>query len=100
MILLSKKPVTLAEVKALANNLEENKDLQDYMKAFTKLSKDKAEKLAEEIRGLNNVKIREENVVKIVDFLPQSQEDVGKIFNNVNLTEEETNAILAIVKNY
>jgi|SRR3989338_674296 len=100
-MITEKKPLTLAEVKEYLKDFdEENKVINDYLKAFSKLSKADADKLSAEIRALNNMKIREENIVKIADILPKEPEDVNKIFNDVSLTEEESNAILTIVKKY
>lgn len=100
MIVINKTPVTLAEVKARATNLDEKKPLFEYLKKFVNLDKAKADKLIQELRDLNNIKIREENLVKIADILPQNAEDVNKIFNEVGLSEDEVSAILNIVKNY
>lgn len=100
MTIHSKKPLTLAEVKEIVKGLEEKQEIKDYLKRFASLSKEKAMKLKEEIISLNNMRIKEENVIKIVDFLPKDAEDVNKIFVDTGLTEEETNAILEIVKKY
>jgi len=100
MKILNKTPVSLAEVKDIVDKLEEKEELKAYLKKFAKLKKEKAEKLKEEIRALNNPKIKEENVIKIVDFIPKDAEEIGKIFSEVNLNEEEINAILNITKNY
>lgn len=100
MIILNRTPVTLSEAKSLINNLEDNKNLSDYFKKFSSLSKEDSLKLVEEIRALNNLKVREENLIKLADFSPESSEDINKIFNDVSLTEEEINSILAIVKKY
>lgn len=99
-MILNKTPLTLAQVKAYASGLEENKVLVDYLKAFSNLSKEKAESLLAEIHALNNPKIKEELAVKVVDLLPQDAEDVNKIFLENSLSEEETQALLAVVKNY
>jgi len=99
-MILNRKPLSLAEVKAHLKEMDSNKPVSDYLKNFANLSKDKAEKLSEEIRGLKNPKIREENIVKIVDFLPKDSEDVNKIFTEVSLSEEEANSIVEIVKKY
>ena len=90
----------MAEVKEVVVKLEERQALKDYMKKFTKLSKDKAEKLIEEVKALKNLKIKEENLVKLADFLPRDAEDLNKVFTEVNLNEEEINAILEITKKY
>src|SRR3989344_4809351 len=99
-MILEKTPITLSEVKEIVKDLEEKQVLKDYLKKFTKLSKDKVVKLKEDLRKLNNLKIKEENIVKIVDFMPKDAEDINKIFTEVTLTEAEINAILEVVKKY
>ena len=99
-MILSKTPVTMAEANEIIKKLEDKQPLQDYMKNFTKLTKDKAEKLRKEITDLNNMKIKEEQIIKIVDFLPTEKEELNKIVMDVTLSEEESNAILEITKRY
>jgi DNA-directed RNA polymerase subunit F len=99
-MILSKTPVTLGKVQEIVKPLEEKQELKDYLKKFVKLKKDKAEALVKEITGLNNLKIKEEHIVKIADFVPKSAEELNKIFTDVSLTEEETNAILEITEKY
>ncbi len=99
-MILSKKALNLAEVNEYTKNQENNPVLADYLKAYGKLSLKEASELSEELTALNNMKMKEEHVVKIVDFLPKDSEDLSKIFNDVTLNEEETNSILAIVKKY
>lgn len=96
----AKKPVTLAEVKEIVKDMDEKDELKAYLKKFTKLSKDKADKLAEDIKSLNNPKIREEDVVKLVDFMPEEKEDLNKVLAESSLSEEETNAILGVITKY
>ncbi len=99
-MILSKKPLTLAEVNSYIPKSEEKKPIQEYLKKFLLLPKDKADKLIEELRALNNLKLKEENLIKIVDFLPKSQEDLNKLVAESNLSEAEINAILEITKKY
>lgn len=99
MILINKKPVTLAEAKVLAGDLGERKELEEYFKTFSKSDKAKSDKIVEAMKALDNVKIKEDDCVKVADFLPQNSEEVNKIFNSVGLTEEEINSIISIVKN-
>lgn len=93
-------PITLVETKEIIDKLEEHDELKKYLKKFTKLKKAEADKLKSELNSLNNIKLKEEYVVKVVDFLPKTSEAVRKIFIDVSLTEEETNAIIDIVKEY
>lgn len=99
-MILDKKPVPLAEVESYVTNLEEKKSLHSYIKKFSKLTKEKAKSMAESIRALNNPKINEEDIVEILDFLPEDAEDLNKIFTEVSLSEEESNVILEIVKKH
>jgi DNA-directed RNA polymerase subunit F len=99
-MILSRKPVALAEVNALVPKSEEKKPIHDYLKKFVVLSKADADKLVAEVRALNNPKLKEEHLIKIADFLPKDAEDLNKILNDVSLSEAETNTILEIVKKY
>ena len=94
------KPLSLAEVNELIGDIDERKDLKDYIKRFGNLSKEDSVKLSEEVRGLDNMKVKEEHVVKIADFVPKTAEELNKIFTDVSLDEEECNKILEIVKGY
>ena len=100
MIVLSKKPLSLGEVKEYIKNDDEKKALIEYLKNFTLVEKEKAVKLAAELSALKNHKIKEENIVKIIDLKPSDLDDVNKIFVDASLTEEEANVVLEIVKKY
>tara|TARA_B100000315_G_C14478315_1_gene541685 strand:- start:132 stop:431 length:300 start_codon:yes stop_codon:yes gene_type:complete len=95
-----KTPITLAHVSEYIDASEKDKPIVAYIKKYNKLSKADADKLIEEIRALDNPKIREETIIKIVDMHPEDAEDLNKIFLEVSLTEEESNSILALVKKY
>ena len=99
-MIINQKPVSLAEVKGYIKESDDKKVMSDYIKKFNKLTKDKADKLIEEVRALGNPKINEVGLIKIADFLPQDSEELNKLFSEVNLTEEEATAILNIVRNY
>ncbi len=99
MKVLDLKPVHLAEVKELTKDLEE-KNLTLYLKKFGNLDLKKSNELAEEIIKLDNMKIKDDDVVKIVDFLPRNIEELNKIFKDLSLDEKEANDVLEIVKKY
>jgi len=93
------KPLSLAEVKEYLKNVE-NPVMHDYLKKFCNIEPKEAEKLASEIRALNNPKVKESHIVKIVDFLPKDAEEVNKIFSDVSLSDEEANSFAEIAKKY
>ncbi len=93
------KQLSLVEVKNIVEKLEEKKDISAYLKKFGKINLKQAEKIRKELEALDNLKIKSEDIVKIIDLLPEDASDVNKIFTDVNLTEDEINKILEIVKN-
>lgn len=90
----------MAEVAEIVKNMEGREELKEFLKKFNKLTQDKALKMAEDIKGLNNPKIKTDDVVKIVDFMPETSEELNKIITESSMSEEETNAVLEIVKKY
>jgi DNA-directed RNA polymerase subunit F len=99
-MIISTKPLSLAEVQELLKETEDKKPVHEYLKKYTKISASEGKKLQEELKELKNVKIKEEYFIKIIDFLPRDAEEVHKIFHDVSLDEGEVNAILDIVKKY
>ena len=106
-----KKPLTLAEVQEIVNERfkkvkEENDEnhrlgsVHDLLKKVVKLKPEQAKKLKEELLSLGIVKLKEKDIVKIVDFLPEDAEDIRKLFfgQGINLDENEINSILEKVK--
>lgn len=78
---------------------EEGKEiLVKYLKKFNKASKEEAKKIREGMVELNNPKVKEYHIAKVIDFLPDTSEEINKIFIDSNLNEEETNKIIEIVK--
>jgi len=95
----SMKPLSLIEAKELVGE-SENKQLEQHLKRFIKLKKQEAGKLRKELEELENLKIKGEYIVKIIDLLPEDASDVNKIFVDVSLDENEIKQILEIVGKY
>ena len=98
MNVINRIPLPLTAVREYIKDLDENKPIVTYCKKFCKQSKEEVEKLIAGLRNLNNPKVHEELIIKITDISAQDAEDLNKIFLEVSLTEEEANAILALVK--
>ena len=97
-MILTKKPLTIAEAQSFVKNIEEKKPLHNYFKKFSTLSKADAEALLKKLKALNNVKLNDEALVHLVDFAPLDVEDINKILIDVSLSEEEAQAVLAIIR--
>lgn len=99
-MILDKKPLAIAEVKEYVKDIEGKEALINYLKKFGKLPKNDVKKIEEKIKAVDNLKIKDRDVVKVIDFLPKDKEDVSKIFIENNLNDEETKALLEIIKDY
>jgi DNA-directed RNA polymerase subunit F len=96
-------PLDMEEVKTLLGSLEDSekkKQIEAFIKKFSKIASGKAEQLRKELNDLGLAKLKREDIAKIVDLLPKDSQDLNKIFVDVSLDEDETNKILEIVKPY
>lgn len=99
----SVKPLTMTEVKGIISKLDENdkiKAVSFHIKKFTKLDAADAKKMREEISGLNNAKLKEQDIAKILDIIPKDAEDIRKIMIDTDLDQNEITQILTIIKKY
>lgn len=94
------KPLSLAEIRELLDE-EKNKELISFIKKFVKLTPAKAKELRKELESLNIIGLREEEIVKIIDLLPEDAEDLRKITSSeISLKQDEIQKILEIVQKY
>ena len=78
---------------------EDNTDVKGFIKKFTKLKPKEAKELKKKLIELDMMKLRAEQIVKIIDLLPENQEDLNKIVD-ISLDENETKKILETVKEF
>lgn len=94
------RPLTMAEAKKISEGNGEKEEIKDYFKKFLKLKYKEADEMEKELKGLNNHKIKEEHIVKIVDLLPESASEINRIFTDVGLDEKEIKQIAEIAAKY
>lgn len=94
------KPLTYAEVLELVGEGERAKKVTSFIKKFYKLKPADSKKLSEELRSLDLMKLKDDYIVSIVNFLPQDASDLIKILPDTSFDQEEINKILDIVKKY
>ncbi len=100
MVIIESRPLTLAEVADLAGDGEKADKVKDFIKKFTKIEIKKVEEMKEELRGLNLLKLKEQHIVKIIDFMPTDSVGLVKIIPDVSFDQDEVNKILEVVKKY
>jgi DNA-directed RNA polymerase subunit F len=101
-MILDRNALTMNEVKILIENIEDNEkkiEVESYLKKFMKTKSTNNEKMKNELENLGFLKIKNEHIIKIVDFIPEDASDLNKILVDTSLNEDETNKILEIVKN-
>jgi DNA-directed RNA polymerase subunit F len=103
---VSEKPVTLGEVQKILEK-EKKGELDyvqrlayDYVQKFAPIDAERAEKLKEELLALE--KLREHQVVAIIDLMPETKEDLEILFQKerVRPGEEDFKKILEVVEKY
>ncbi len=106
MKIIESRPVPMGVAKEimLSKNSEEltyeQKLAVEHLSKFTKLEKEKAEKLFEELSQIT--KLSPQIIVQIVDILPQTADELRVILaaEKISLKEDEMKKILETVKKY
>lgn len=100
-MILDRQPLNLFEVKEILENMSDNEkktQMELYLKKFSKIKLEQIKKIKQGLQALDLLKIKNQHIAKIIDFLPEDASDLNKIFIDVSLTEDETNKILGIIK--
>jgi DNA-directed RNA polymerase subunit F len=107
MNILSEKTISDVEAKEILESREnegelryEQKNALELLKKFVKLDKEKATSLSEELAKIE--KLRERQIVAIINFLPEDRDDLRAVLQKEYsmLTDEEINLVLETVKKY
>jgi DNA-directed RNA polymerase subunit F len=95
------EPLSMAEALEYIKGEEETETkVADFIKKFNKLKPKEAKELRVQIESLGFMKVKPEYSVKIVDILPETIEELNKIFVDVTLEDDEANKILDAVKKF
>jgi DNA-directed RNA polymerase subunit F len=97
----NQKAISMPEVlEYISGKSEGEEKTKIFIKKFIKLSTKDAKEMNEKLEKLDLMKIKPEDIIKIIDMLPQTEEELNKIFVGINLDENEMKNILDIVKEY
>lgn len=93
--------LSMAEVTPyIKKDADSEVDLIGFIKKFGKLNSKQSKELREKIEKLDFVKVNEMHIVKIIDLMPETAEELNKLFTDVSLNEDETNKILETTKEF
>jgi len=108
--ILEEKPITMAELKEELDktkkrerelNFRANKT-QEYLSQFSKYDYNKVKELIEKINKLKIPRLKEEHIVKIVDVLPTTLDDLKTLLQGYTVTikAENMKKIVETVKKF
>jgi DNA-directed RNA polymerase subunit F len=75
-------------------------ELSGFIKKFSKISVKDSKNLRKKLEGLELIKIDGKDISKIIDLMPENEEELNKIFVGISLDEEEIKKILDLVKEF
>ena len=108
--LVGEKPISLAELKSRLQDIEtRDKELnfrgnkvKDYLNKVVKLNLDKSIELKQNLEKLDIPRIKDRQLIKIIDILPEDIEEVRALFSGetTTITQESMEKIVETVKPY
>ncbi len=103
---IEKKPVTIVKARAILKEIKKKNYAQnmafEYASKFSKLTEKKAEKLLEELSQAGIPRIKDRHLVKLVDIMPESPEEIRAVFlkEDITLNKEDIDKILEVLAKY
>jgi DNA-directed RNA polymerase subunit F len=98
-MILERKPMSMAESLEYIDKDSET-DVKGFIKKFVDIKPSDAKELRKKLESLDLLKMKEEHIVKTIDVLPETPEELNKIFNDISLDEDETKKILDTIKEF
>ena len=106
--MIEETPITLVEVKEALKKIEEKDNelnyrsnkTKEYLNHFVTLTQTQKNDLYKKLNELKLVRLKEAHLVKIIDFLPKTVDELKVILQAypVNMPKKDMESIVAIVK--
>jgi DNA-directed RNA polymerase subunit F len=94
------RPICMAEVVELVGDSEKSESIKKFIKSFDILKFDKTKELMDELKALDLIKIKEDSIIKIADFVPTDAAELNKMMIDVSLDADEVNKILDVTRKF
>ena len=96
-----KEPLSMTEALEYVEDKKDSEaDIRKLIKKFVKLNPEVAVKLREKLSSLGLLKLKQEYISKVIDIMPEDQENLNKIFTDVVLDEDESKKILDTIREF
>ena len=97
MTIRNNEPLSMAEV---AEYLDKDSETMKFIKKFTKTTPKEAREIRKKLDEFDMMKMKSDLISKIIDVMPENQEDLNKIFIGTGLDEDESKRILDAIKEF
>lgn len=108
--IIDRQPMSIAEVKDVIKKVHERDGelsfragkTEDYVNAVAVLSKTKSKELIKKINELEVPRLKDHQILKIVDLLPRSESELKLLLSGFNITvsKENIKKIVDVVDDY
>ncbi len=108
--ILNEVPISMVDLKEeLEKNKKRDTELnfratrtEEHLQQFVKISKKDAEELKKELEALQISRIKEIHMIKIIDLLPDNEEELKQILTGYSLTvkSDDLKKICEVCKKY
>lgn len=98
-----RKPLALYEVIDTMGEIKETdktKAIKSFIKKFSEIDSKEGSKLREELQKIDIIKLKETDIIKIVDLMPENAVELNKVVTESSLDSDETNKILETIKKF
>ncbi len=105
---IEEQPLCLFDAKELMTAIEKRDEelnyqsnrAKEYLENFVRLSAEQKEKLQADLVGLNLTRLKEEHIMKIIDFLPKTVDDLKVVLQayTLSLPKKDQESIIQTVK--
>ena len=103
-------PMNLTQVKKAVDTIVERDEelnfrtnkVKEYLENFNDACKRDSDKMIEKLSGLGITRLKEEQIAKIIDFMPKTLEDLKAILAAypLSLSKKDQEAIVTAVKSF
>lgn len=100
MAIREERPITMAEVVVLVKDSEKATEIKNFVKCFDIIDVKKVNEMKDALKKLDLIKLKDEHIVKIIDFVPTSASELNKVVIELSLDQDEVNKILDVTNNF
>ncbi|MBR9680296.1 MAG: DNA-directed RNA polymerase subunit F [Candidatus Altiarchaeota archaeon] len=104
--IIEKKPVSVAKAKEILTKVKKKNYEQnlafEYVNKFAKLNGEKADELFEELNEAGIPRIKPRNIVKLIDIMPRTAEELRAVFakEDLALSKADTDKVIELLGKY